>query len=352
MVTDPVTPGLGAGHTTTLELSDHDSIEQFLKATFGCRGLRTDPNRPLMRYQRTATATFALDTFEHSGSLDTSVEFPLTTLLIIRTSTGAPAVDRGTGTARYTTGDIFAPALPGQSYASHLSPCRLEMCQLDVALLARVAATAPGRRPQPLRLTSPEPTTPAAAAHWWDTRSYIAGTLHDNPAAATPLVLANAAQLLAVATLAAFPNTALSDPTIEDRHDATPTTLRRATAFIDEHATGDISVADIAAHTRVSIRTLHLAFRRHLDTTPMAYLRRVRLDHTHRALLAADPATTTVTAVAAVTASPTTAVSPPPTARPTASCPAAPCTTPDAPPGSTSDRLRQDALASSLGVRL
>ncbi len=32
------------------------------------------------------------------------------------------------------------------------------------------------------------------------------------------------------------------------------------------------------------------AFRRHLDTTPMAYLRRVRLERAHRELQVTDPA--------------------------------------------------------------
>ena len=56
---------------------------------------------------------------------------------------------------------------------------------------------------------------------------------------------------------------------------------------------------DIAEAAHVSVRAVQLAFRRHLGTTPMAYLRRVRLDHTHRALVAADARHTTVAAVAA-----------------------------------------------------
>jgi transcriptional regulator GlxA family with amidase domain len=99
-------------------------------------------------------------------------------------------------------------------------------------------------------------------------------------------------------TLATFPNTALTDPTIEDRRDAHPDTLRRAVTFIDEHAHEDITIADIAAAACVGIRAVQLAFRRHLDTTPLEYLRRVRLDHAHRELQAADPARETVTAMA------------------------------------------------------
>lgn len=215
---------------------------------------------------------------------------------------------------------------------------------LDPALVDRIAATAPGRRPQPIRFTRLDPTTPAAAAHWWATRCYVADLLDNPETAAARLLVANAAQLLAAVTLATFANTALTDPTIEDRRDATPTALRRAIAFIDENATADISTADIAAAAHVSIRAIQLAFRRHLDTTPIAYLRRTRLDHAHHALNAADTATTTVATIAARYGSPATAASPPPTARPTAAYPPAPFTTAD--PRSTSK------VARSIGVRL
>ncbi|MFD7817469.1 helix-turn-helix domain-containing protein [Streptomyces sp. NPDC059785] len=107
----------------------------------------------------------------------------------------------------------------------------------------------------------------------------------------------------------------------DDGQDGRPATVRRAVAFIDEHAPRDLSVADIAEAAHVSIRTLQCAFRRHLDTTPMNHLRRVRLAHAHADLLAADPAsgvTVTVTAIATRWASSSPAGSPPPTAPSTA----------------------------------
>ena len=47
-----------------------------------------------------------------------------------------------------------------------------------------------------------------------------------------------------------------------------------------------------------ALPAVQLAFRRHLDTTPIEYLRRVRLDRAHHDLIAADPARVTVTAIA------------------------------------------------------
>ena len=88
------------------------------------------------------------------------------------------------------------------------------------------------------------------------------------------------------------------DPTIQDRNDGSPATLRRAVAFIDEHAHEDITAADIGAAAFVTIRAVQLAFQRHMGTTPLAYLRRVRLARAHHDLTTADPATQTVTAIA------------------------------------------------------
>jgi transcriptional regulator GlxA family with amidase domain len=48
-------------------------------------------------------------------------------------------------------------------------------------------------------------------------------------------------------------------------------------------------VAEIARAASVTPRAVQLAFRRHLDTTPTAYLRRVRLEQAHRQLRDATP---------------------------------------------------------------
>ncbi|MCK2212358.1 AraC family transcriptional regulator [Actinomadura sp. ATCC 31491] len=79
-----------------------------------------------------------------------------------------------------------------------------------------------------------------------------------------------------------------------------PAALRRARRYCEEHAGESVSLRDIAAAARVSARTLQHEFRRHLDTTPLAYLRQVRLAHAHADLvrLARTGAEVTVTEVA------------------------------------------------------
>jgi transcriptional regulator GlxA family with amidase domain len=73
-----------------------------------------------------------------------------------------------------------------------------------------------------------------------------------------------------------------------DLGDVNSETLRRAIAYIHEHAHEEVTATSIARAACVTTRAVQLAFRRYLNTTPSAYLRQVRLDHAHRDLLSAS----------------------------------------------------------------
>jgi transcriptional regulator GlxA family with amidase domain len=60
---------------------------------------------------------------------------------------------------------------------------------------------------------------------------------------------------------------------------------------MDSHAGQPVTVTEVAAVAGTTTQALQYAFRRHYDTTPTGYLRRVRLERAHRQLQAADPAT-------------------------------------------------------------
>ena len=74
--------------------------------------------------------------------------------------------------------------------------------------------------------------------------------------------------------------------------------LQDAVDFIHANDRYDITIRDIAAASGVTPRAIQYAFREHLDTTPLEYLRRVRLQRAHYELMAADPARETVTSIA------------------------------------------------------
>ena len=196
-------------------------------------------------------------------------------------------------------GDLFLISRPDLPYAGVAHAPRLRFTVLDPAICARVAATTDDDA-SPVRMLDHRPVSRQAALHLWRAVAYVRDSVMAAPEALlTPLVVSTASQYLAASVLHAFPNSALTDPTARDEHDANPGTLRRAVAFIEANPDADISVADIAGAASVTPRALQLAFRRHLDTTPTEYLRRVRLAHAHQDLVHASPGGgTTVTAVA------------------------------------------------------
>jgi AraC-like DNA-binding protein len=69
-----------------------------------------------------------------------------------------------------------------------------------------------------------------------------------------------------------------------------PRVVRRVVELIDSAPETAFTVADLAECAGVSERSLHAAFRRQLGTSPMAYVRRRRLEQAHDELLRLDSA--------------------------------------------------------------
>jgi AraC-like DNA-binding protein len=81
-------------------------------------------------------------------------------------------------------------------------------------------------------------------------------------------------------------------------HLVTPRAIRTAVDVIEAEAHLPLTLASIAARSQVSVRSLQQGFQRHLGTSPMSYLRGVRLRRAHQTLLESDPSTVTVASVA------------------------------------------------------
>jgi AraC-like DNA-binding protein len=80
--------------------------------------------------------------------------------------------------------------------------------------------------------------------------------------------------------------------------EASPQAVRSAIEAIEAEPQRSWTVSALAAHSYVSVRSLQQAFRDHLDTTPMAYLRGVRLRRARESLLESDPSVETVSSIA------------------------------------------------------
>ena len=282
----------------TFEAGDLETTRRVLGDAYPTMQMDTQGDRAGVRLVRASLGpvrfhqlSFAME-FVASGVVGDTLAFAQITAGRVRWGSDGAQRD-------YGPGQVFLAGQPGRPFTAMVQDAEVELAIFDSALLSQVAAAGRDTSRQPVRFTGYEPVSAQAAQTWRATCAYLRDCLSAAPGqAAGPLVASSAANLLVATALATFPNNSLTEPAIDERRDSRPVTLRRAITFIDEHAHLDITLADIAAAASVTIRAIQLAFRRHLDTTPLAYLRRVRLDHAHRQLIAADPGQESVAAVA------------------------------------------------------
>jgi AraC-like DNA-binding protein len=200
----------------------------------------------------------------------------------------------------FLPGDVCITAQRGVPFTVEHHETEVDVVLLEPALVQEVLAGADGPLDEQVRFTQAVPVSPRAAERWRSTvallrdQAWAAG-----PQEASPLVDAAASRLLAATTLATFPSTFRGPSSSQPAGAAHPRALRRAISYIDDNVARDVTLAEVAAAASVSLRALQLAFRRHLDTTPSAYLRRARLEQAHQELRRRSPEDTTVTAVAA-----------------------------------------------------
>lgn len=246
-----------------------------------------------------------LDSLHYGGLIENDFVLQDGTLLVGLMRAGRLSYDDGSHEHALASDELYW-VRPGRPQHQWTEDIRFDLARFDLADLTRVAAGLCDLEPDRVRFHPRTHGTPSPerVRYWDSTRRWIAEhVLADDVIAAETLVRAEAFRSLALATLLAVPNTALdrlTDPTVSAPRAAEPATVRRAVAYIEEHAARGIGLAEIAAAARVTPRGLQAAFRRHRGQTPLEHLRRVRLDCAHRDLQAADPTRgDTVAAVAA-----------------------------------------------------
>ena len=277
---------------------DLAEAREFLDQAYRSRLLTADvpAGSPVLAVSHTETGAFAVSDVALPAHLTFAVG-PSDQVIISTVLQGTVQVERGQGTDRYRAGDVLLGGVWRVAPTVRTRGLRNRNVILPLPLLHAMAGTEPGTS-APLRFLSCHLASPSARAQWSAVTRYVDDLLASPDAALSPLVVTSAARLLAATALTVFPSTALGPMAPRDRRDASTATVRRAAAFVEEHAALDITVPEIAAAACVTVRALQLAFRRELDITPTAYLRRVRLARAHRELVGADPGEETVTAVA------------------------------------------------------
>lgn len=283
--------------TRVLEASDLDGVRTLLGEEYAPVRLTPRDDRRILRIEQEHLRRVRLDRTCYQMAVDIEGD-PFNRFCIGRVRDGRVDFRRGLDRARYQRGDVHLTAAPNTPVQASVDDLACDYAIIDPGLFDEVA---PSDREGSVRLLGFDPVSPVAAVQWSSTYRWVrSATVADAHVMASPLVAGQSARLLAAVTLATFPNDAQIEPTARDRQDGHPQTLRRAIAFIESNPDLDLSVVDVARAAFVSPRALQLAFRRHLDTTPMRYLRRVRLELARADLAAAAPGDgTTVTAVSA-----------------------------------------------------
>jgi AraC-like DNA-binding protein len=254
-----------------------------------------------LRIERFDAGPFQLDEMEIGGhaSVGFEPEGEDEEVVVGRVTRGALRLQLPDRDEDFDPGEVALIVRPGVPATTVIRDYR----QLVTTLRASTVREAAGRGPDaPVPVfTSARAISPSRIRTWGRARDFINSLFAGDPDVATaPLVVGSADRMLASLLLTTFPNDSIASPSPTDDRDArAPSAVRRAIAYIESHADRDIGLTEIAAASGVSGRTIQIGFRRHLDTTPTAYLRKVRLDLAHAELLAASPdSELTVTEVA------------------------------------------------------
>lgn len=231
---------------------------------------------------------FRIDVLDHIGSLE-MVGGPGDHVLVAEVLRGELSVETRTGQLAMSTGDAVMTTVNEPRHIAW-NDLNAVVVQLDALEFRRLAAELAGVDPAARRLQI-EKGSPARVRQWSAAVRYVIRGVLDNPdAAGSTLAQRESFRLLAATALEAFPQPDFSlDESPEAVTASLPATVRRALEFIEASAGRDITVAQIARSARLSPRGLQAAFHKHLDTSPAAYLRKVRLAHAHRELQEADP---------------------------------------------------------------
>lgn len=275
-----------------------ESTLTLLSELRGAVRIRAHGDRGGMRLERDSIGPVSIDQTVFDIDLDADVG-PIDKLVFGQVSSGAVGF-RACGTEHWHRNGVYLAAQPGHERTSMIRGGVHDQVLMDPGLLSQIADTELGWTGQPVQFTGYEPVSSEAAQAWKHAYAYVRDNVAGMPDTASHRLIASmAARHLAVVALAVFPNTAMTASYLPGPGWEPPANVRRAADFIDAMADQPVSLDQVALVAGMTGRGLQSAFRRYYGTTPMGYLRQVRLERAHAQLRAADLADgATVAAVA------------------------------------------------------
>jgi AraC-like DNA-binding protein len=201
-------------------------------------------------------------------------------------------VGQGTGLLYQAWGDISTRLRAGT---------RLVSARFDLAYVHRTLETQLGERlTGQIGFGSAIDQASPRTRSWLRMLLALTGELGADDVLMDPLVALPYAESLVQGLLltADHPYRPLLDAQARQRGPSRRAPVQSAIELMEAEPGRPLTNAVLAAAACVSVRTLHEGFRRQLGTSPMAYLQAIRLRRAHQDLRAADPAATTVAAIA------------------------------------------------------
>jgi len=286
--------------STTFSTADPDAAASFLESACGVQG-RVDgllPNRPMTVSGMTMSRA-SVGTAELPSALDFESE-PWPFYIVTQLKSGSLRYGGNSRAETCSAGDVVLSVRAGRPCRAQTVDAAVSLTIVAPAALRQITGDAADDGRPGVRFLSGRARSAAAAAQWETAVDYVTATLQGCAGARdAELVVGGAVRLLATTLLHVFPNTYVDAERTEEQPDVgCSPILRRAVDYIHANCARDITMADIASAVNVTPRAVQYMFRRHLGTTPMAYLRQVRLDRARHDLLAADPACDTVSGIA------------------------------------------------------
>ena len=285
-----------------IDASDPELIQKYLDQCYSTRFTITrldgaDRVPCSCTHSRVDVDAFAIEEISHTGAAQLRADH-VPAVVALNVLAGRVEVQHGGFTAVAERGSWILASSGLGAVRITLEDTQLRAVVVSKALLAEVAAI-DTECPSVPRFTALMPedahTTHALEA----TERFLDSLLAPDNTTDDPIVLRSAGRMLASAMLSTFPNDLPTGSTDAETGADQPALLRQAVNFIQDNAARDISVRDIAAALYLSPRTVQNLFRRHLNTTPTAHLRTIRLAQARKELIAGDRSVTTVAATAA-----------------------------------------------------
>jgi AraC-like DNA-binding protein len=269
---------------TEFDTTDTEMAHDYLSRIYAEHLPRLSGDRDQFRFRGITTGTdrYGVELLTHTMGLRTVVE-PYGSLLVPHVLSGNLRVIGSRRELSAAPGQEFLIPHDARLAVQWSDSVSLGILRIDPDAVRKYAIDTFGVAP---RFDLAAPVSAEHARYWRSVVRHVTRDVFANPAAAaSPLVRTEVFHLLAATLLDTFGLAAeVPEPT-----GPLPSAVRRAQEFIEAHARTDVEVTDIAAAAGVSPRVLQAAFRRHLDITPLGYLRQVRLHGAHLDLRSADP---------------------------------------------------------------